>query len=471
MRQQEIIIRQLAEAVTDFIEPVILYLVIGSKKAAEEAGKKAGSDVWEIKSKLWRILFSRERPELKEAAGDMVVVASDPKVKQILIQELSKSFEEDSELANEISSFMGDEVIKRIMAEESSVKLAKQSSCDKNNVFEEFNRLLEEFLAQSSTVQDLEQLELQDTETTSPGQEVTPETSSLVRKPKHPYTHIQLNQGITTEGSSASAIRMAKIAEMDVKGQSEAQRFQTSFSLLSQLEGSGKEEFLEKALDFASRIEYGDARSQILSLLVPQLEGPGRVELIEKALYSASNIQDEDERSLVLRSLVPHLRGPGKERLIEDIFAFTFHIPYGDAKFQILCSLVPHLYGSRNERVMERALELASGIQSEYERIESFSLLVPYLTGQRKEEVIEEALQLACNLKDKDVRPEALSFVIPHLNEFRQKEILEKALNIASGIQSEYRKVQALSSLVAYLDEPEKEEIMEKILVSGFVSK
>lgn len=43
--------RQLAEKVTDCIKPAIIYLVIGSKKTAEEASIKLGPDVWEIKKK------------------------------------------------------------------------------------------------------------------------------------------------------------------------------------------------------------------------------------------------------------------------------------------------------------------------------------------------------------------------------------------------------------------------------------
>ena len=118
MRQQDVIMKQLAQKVTDFIEPVIPYLVIGSKKAAEEAGKKVGPDVWEIKKKLWEKLCSRECSELKEAAGDMVVAPSDPEVKQVFIQEILRSFEKYPDLAREISSFMEDEAIQRIMAGE-----------------------------------------------------------------------------------------------------------------------------------------------------------------------------------------------------------------------------------------------------------------------------------------------------------------------------------------------------------------
>ena len=381
MRQQDIILRQLAETVTDFIEHVIPYLVIGSKKAAEEASKKAGPEVWAVKKKLWEKLCLRESPELKEAAGDMVVAPSDPEVKQVLIQVIINSFEKDPDLAKEISSFIEDELIQRIRAEQrmgaedGSVKLIKQNSSDKTRVLEEFNKLFEELTVKKctvSTVQDLEQLKA----------------------------------------------------------------------------GSGKEEIMEKALDFASRIQYGDLRSQALSLLVPYLEGPEKVKLIEKALYSTSNIQDEDERARVLSSLIPHLKGPDREEIIEDILEFSPHIQYGDAKFQILSSLVPHLEGSENEELMEKALEMAAGIQSEYQRVQSFSLLVPHLKGQRKEEIIEEALQLASSLKDKDIRPHALSFVVPHLDEPGKKEILEKALELATGIKSESRRAQALSSLV-----------------------
>ncbi len=445
MRQQDLIIIQMAQTITDFLEPVIPYLVIGSKKADVAAGKKEGPDIWAIKKKLWGKLCSRERPELKEAAGDMVISPSDPEVKQVLTQEILNSLEQDPDLALEISSFMEEKTIKKIIEKEVS-KLKRQSSNNKNKVFEELDKLLEEFLAKRSTV---EQLELSGAEINSPSQSL--EDAISVRNLRSQYTHIQLNQGIKTEGTP-SAIRMAKIAEMNVRGQSESQRFQARLSLLYQLEGPGKEEFMEKALDFASRIEYGDLRSQVLSLLVPYLEEPRRVELIEKALCSVSNIQDEDERSLVLYSLAPHMRGPGKERLIEDIFTFAFRIQYSDAKFQILSSLAPHLYGSKNERIMEKALELTYGILSEYLRVQAFSLLIPYLNGKRKEEIIEEALQLASNLKDKDVRPEALSFVIPYLDGAIKEEVIKNAYEMAEGIKSENRRAQALSSLDPYLE-------------------
>ncbi|WP_440955015.1 hypothetical protein ACSAZK_15870 [Methanosarcina sp. Mfa9] len=341
---------QLAQIVTDFIEPVIPYLVIGSKKAAEEAGKKVGPEVWELENQLWGKLCSRVRPELKEAAGDLVVAPSDPELKQVLVREVLKSFEMDPDFAKEISAFMEEELIRKLTAEKRMTAF-QQSPADKTGVLEEFNKLLEEFVAKYSIVQESERLEA------GPGKE--------------------------------------EIME--------------------------KEALMQKTLDFASRIQYGDARSLALSLLVPHLEGPGKQELIKKALSSASNIHDEAERAAVLSSLVPHLSGPGKEELIEDILDFAPYIQYGDTKFQVFSSLVPHLdvfgnYVSGNERLVEKALEMASGIQSEYLRVQALSLLIPYLKGQRKEETIEQALELASNIKDKNMRSLALSFVSPYLN-------------------------------------------------------
>lgn len=453
MRQQDLIIIEMAQTITDFLEPVVPYLVIGSKKADVIADKKSGPDVWVIKKKLWEKLCSKGNPELKEAAGDLILSPSDPEVKKVLTQKILESLEQDPDLALEISSFMEEKTIKEI-SEREVLKLKRQSPNYKNKVFEELNKMLEEFLAKKSTVQDLEQLESSNCEINSSLQEAaTPEPGINVRNLKRQYTHIQLNQGISSDGSP-SAIRMAKVAEMNIRGQGEAQKFQARLSVLSELEGPGKEEFMEKALDFASRIEYGDLRSQALSLIIPYLDEPRLAELIEKALCSASNIQDEDERYLVLYSLIPHLRGPGKERLIEDIFALAFHIQYSDAKFQILSSLSPHLYGlKRNERILEKALELAYSIQSDYLRIQALSLLIPYLDGQKSEETIREALELASSLKDKDVRPEALSFIIPYLDGERKEEIIKKAYEMAERIKSENRRAQALSSLDPYLDE------------------
>ena len=450
MRQPDATLKQLTQKIADFIEPVIPYLVLESKETAEEAAKKVGPDIWETKKELWEKLCSREGYGLKEAARGMVIAPSEPGIKQILIQKILILFEENPDLAKEISSFMEDETIQKRIAENYSANI-KQNSSERNKVLEEFNNLLEEFIAKSSTVQDLKQSGIPETEKTAPDRRVANENNEILRKPWQKYAHPQLDQRFTTENSAVSA-RMAKIAEINVMNPDEARGSQALFAHVSQLKGQIKEEFMEKALEFACNIQYGDLRSETLSLLVPILEGPRKVEFIKKALYSASEIQDEEERALVFSSLARHLRGADKEELIEHIFDFSSKIKYGDAKFQILSSLAPHLYRSENKAVIEKALDLISGIISKYQRVQSYSLLLPYLNGQIKEEIIERALELAFNLKDKDMRPEALSFILPYLEESKKEEILETALNLASGIKSKYQKAEALSSLAPYLN-------------------
>lgn len=458
MRQQDIIIRQLAEKVTDFIEPAIPYLIIGSKKAAEEADKKFGPEIWEIKKKLWEKLCSEDYPELEIAARDIIIAPSDPEVKQVLIQVITGSFESNLNLVREVLYLIEKEEVQRIMTEDSLNDIG-QSSDERNKVLEEFNRLLDEFLAQGSTFQDLEQLGVPSVKMAALDSEAAAEGNITDRKPWK-YTHILLDQRTLAENSPIAA-RMRQIAEIKVKNPSkEAQRTKILFLLVSQLKGPVKEEFMEKALDFACNVQYGDLRAEILSNIIPILEGPRKAEFIKKALYSASAIEDENERALVFSSLARHLRGPGKEELIVRIFEFSFFIEYDDAKFQILASLVPHLYGSEKykseketEGIINTALELVSGLISDYRKIESYSMLLPLLNEQRKNEILGIALKLAFNLKDRDMRPEALAFIVPYMSEPRKSEIIGEAFKLANEVKSEYRRSMALSSLAPYIEE------------------
>lgn len=466
MRQQDVIIKQLAQKITDFIEPVIPYLVIGSKRAAEEACKKVGPEVWEAKRNLWEKICSTECIELKEAAGDLIVAPSDPDVRQVFIREILKLLEKNPELAKEISSLMEHESVQRLMTEDRSARIAKkdlkqgskQTLNDRVRVFEDLNRLLEAFVARKGISKTSDQFEMSDTEKPVQGLGISGENSASALRIKQ---IAEIKQIANTDFARAEAAKKNLIeinfGKTDIDLQNESQKTQSLLSLISHLERPEKGEIMEEALDFASRIQYGDLRSQALSLAVLYLDEPKKAESLEKALESASHIQDENERALVLSSLLPHLRGPGKEELIENIFCFSHHLQYGDTKFQILSSLVPHLYGLKNEAIIEKALELIEVIFSDYQKVQALSSLIPYINEQRKEEVLEQALQLAFGLKDKDMRPEALSYVLPHLEEPRKEEIIKKALNMASGIKSEFQKAEALSSLAPYIDELEKE--------------
>ena len=90
--------------------------------------------------------------------------------------------------------------MQKTMAEDRSNDI-KQSSSDRNKVLGEFNRLLEEFLAKSNIVQDLEHLGSQSGEMTALNNEVTAEGNIILRKPLQKYTHIQLGQGIIADNT------------------------------------------------------------------------------------------------------------------------------------------------------------------------------------------------------------------------------------------------------------------------------
>lgn len=450
MQQQEIINKQLAQKIADFIEPVIPYLIVGSKKAAEEACKQVGSEVWETKRKLWDKLCSTNCVELKEAAADLIIAPSNSDVKQFLIQNILKLLENKPDLVQEISSFIDYKTAQEILTKDRSARIvkqtlkqdSKQTLIDRIQVLEEFNRLLEAFIAKNVISQGTE-LSEKNAEKSSPCLKIGEKTASDLR----------IEQIAEIKQVKKADFAKTNADNVNVEIQNEFQKAQNLLSIISGLEKPEKEEILEEAFDFASRIHYGDLRSQTLSLAVLYLDGPKKVKYIEKALESASYIQDENERALVLSSLLPHLRGSGKEELIEDLFCVSHHLKYGDTKFQILSSLVPHLYGLKNEVAIEKALELIDVIFSDYQKLQALSFLIPYMKGQRKEETIKQIFDLAFGLKDKDMRPEALSYILPHLDEAKKEEFLKKALDLASGIRSESQKTEALSSLAPYLDE------------------
>jgi len=129
---------QLALAVTTFLAPLLPYVMIGTNKAAEEAAKKLGSDVWEKGKDLWGKLYSKENPELKEAAGNMTISPNDTETKEAFTQEVQKSLENDPDLAKEIESLMKDKVIQKVLAENySEIENVEQEAV--SNAIQEVN--------------------------------------------------------------------------------------------------------------------------------------------------------------------------------------------------------------------------------------------------------------------------------------------------------------------------------------------
>lgn len=149
--QQPDSLSQLAQSITNFLEPLVPYLIIGTEKAAEEAGKKAGSDVWNKGKNLWKKFCYKDNPKLKEAAGNMVFLPTDAAVKQAFKLEILKSLEQDLDLAKEVATIMEVGVAQRIIAKNNStVENVKQKSTGTKKVSQEI-------IADGSTIKGVEQ--------------------------------------------------------------------------------------------------------------------------------------------------------------------------------------------------------------------------------------------------------------------------------------------------------------------------
>ena len=147
MQQSESLL-QLAQTVTYFLEPLIPYIIAGTEKAAEEAGKNLGTDVWEKGKNLWNKISSKKSTNLEEAAINMSVFSTDAEVKQVFTQEVSKVLN-DPDLYNEISSMMKSSVIQKIIATNYSViENVKQKAT---------NDVHQEIIANNSTIKSVEQ--------------------------------------------------------------------------------------------------------------------------------------------------------------------------------------------------------------------------------------------------------------------------------------------------------------------------
>jgi hypothetical protein len=142
---------QLAQSTTNFLEPLFPYIIIGTKQAAEEAGKKAGLDVWERGKNIWEKLCSKENPKLEKTAEDIALSPSDTEAKQAFIQEIVKSLRKDPDLTKEIKTMMKDGIIQRVIAKNGSViENVKQNSSVTNKV-------CQEVIADGSTIKGVEQ--------------------------------------------------------------------------------------------------------------------------------------------------------------------------------------------------------------------------------------------------------------------------------------------------------------------------
>ncbi len=99
----QMVFEQLAQSIMEIIAPALPYLIIGGKKAAEEAAKKMGSDAWEKAKALWDRLSPRMKSRAKAAARDVAASPDDPELQKALKKQLEEILSEDPHLAEEVS--------------------------------------------------------------------------------------------------------------------------------------------------------------------------------------------------------------------------------------------------------------------------------------------------------------------------------------------------------------------------------
>jgi hypothetical protein len=98
----------LAQALTIFLAPALPYLLTLGEKAAEEAAKKLGGDVWARAKELWGKLRPKveEKPAVLETAHDVAATPAEPRAREMLQYQLEKVLKADPGLAAELERLL-----------------------------------------------------------------------------------------------------------------------------------------------------------------------------------------------------------------------------------------------------------------------------------------------------------------------------------------------------------------------------
>jgi hypothetical protein len=95
----------LANDLALLLTPVLPYLLKAGEKAAEEAGKKLGSDMWDRTRAIWAKLrpMVEAKPAAREAVQDAAAAPNDEDIQAALRVQLKKLLAEDEGLAKGIA--------------------------------------------------------------------------------------------------------------------------------------------------------------------------------------------------------------------------------------------------------------------------------------------------------------------------------------------------------------------------------
>jgi len=107
----------LASSLTTALVPLLPYLLKAGEKAAEETGKIAAGQSWELTKSLWSKLKPKveAKPTALEAAREAAQTPSDEDVQAALRVQLKKLLTEDQSLAAEVSRWLEQSKVARIV--------------------------------------------------------------------------------------------------------------------------------------------------------------------------------------------------------------------------------------------------------------------------------------------------------------------------------------------------------------------
>lgn len=106
---------EVARQVVAFLGP---YLAALLGKAADEVGKRIGSEVWDQVKAQWERLARKER--VRKAAEAAAALPDNPAVREALRAEIARALAEDTALGAEIAELLKSEVVQQVLAKSRS---------------------------------------------------------------------------------------------------------------------------------------------------------------------------------------------------------------------------------------------------------------------------------------------------------------------------------------------------------------
>lgn len=102
----------MAQSAVEIMAPALPFLIMGGKKAAEEAGRKIGSDAYDKAKSLWDRVHSDKK--IQEAAKDVAASPDNEANRLKLAKQLEELFIERQDIAEQVNGILKIQVVQEI---------------------------------------------------------------------------------------------------------------------------------------------------------------------------------------------------------------------------------------------------------------------------------------------------------------------------------------------------------------------